>query len=90
MLLSPHRTPAPIDEVARITNPGMASWAIPDSPNCCAKCTFWDDLGRSGKQPSLFGIPEPRRCRKYFGLMNKPGAAVPHNAKACRFFEKST
>jgi hypothetical protein len=87
MQLSSHLTPAPIDGVARITHAGMASWAIPNSPYRCADCTFWDHSGRANKQMHLFGAPTPRRCRKYFALMNKAGAAVPHDARACKFFE---
>jgi hypothetical protein len=88
MLLSRHLTPAPIDEVARLTHPGMASWAVPDTPHCCGDCIFWDRQGRAKKLGRLFGVPEPRQCRKYFMLMNKTGAAVPYDAMACRVFEK--
>jgi hypothetical protein len=88
MLLSPHRTTAPIDEVARATHKGMASWAIPNSPNRCAECVSWNHLNEPNKRHSAFGVPAPRRCEQYYALMNKRGAAVPHFAKACRFFEK--
>jgi hypothetical protein len=86
MLLSLHLTPAPIDEIARVTHPGMASWAIPDTPNRCAECVFWNDLGRSNKQPRR-GVPAPRRYTKYFMLTDKAGAAVPASARACRFYQ---
>jgi hypothetical protein len=89
MLLSRHLTPAPIDEVARITRRGMASWAIPDSPHRCGECQFWNNNGATATSPPpTFGTPAPRRCAKYFTLTNKRGAAVPHNARSCRFFEK--
>jgi hypothetical protein len=88
MLLSRHLTPAPIDEVARVTHRGMASWAIPNSPNRCVECVFWNHLGAPiRKLTGGFGTPAPRRCEQYHILTNKRGAAVPHNAKACRFFE---
>jgi hypothetical protein len=90
MLRSLPLTHAPTDGVARATHKGMASWAIPNSPNHCAGCVFWNHLGAPiRKLTGGFGTPAPRRCSQFTTLTNKRGAAVPHNARACRFFEKS-
>jgi hypothetical protein len=90
LLLSRYPISAPIDEIARITHQGMASWAIPDTSNRCSDCVFWGHPVRATEQPRKFRVPAPRRCTKYRALMNKGGAPVPASAKACRFFQPSS
>jgi hypothetical protein len=93
MLLDLHHLKTESDCPARYTHAGQAGFACPDTRKQCGDCVFWDNLGDPTTQPCrrIGGtIPAPRRCRRYFELMGKPGARVPGEARACRFFQQQS
>jgi hypothetical protein len=47
---------------------------------------FWQHVGYDYGDT---GWINPAPCRKYQEIMNKPGAAVPHDAGACQHFAPS-
>jgi len=87
-LLTPHLTKPYQPGVAAAlaaTVPGMASVAVPDSPNTCRQCARW---GPKSFKRDHRGELKPKRCYKASGLMQgKQQPAVPHQQRACRFFE---
>lgn len=87
-----HLKTAPRDP-ARSTHSGQASWALPNTQDRCGHCLFWDNLGKpTPRQPYRLGgtVPAPRRCAKYTQLMRgEAGEPVPHDARACRYFQQS-
>jgi hypothetical protein len=69
-----------LDERARLTVPGMADWAEPNSRMRCGDCEFWRDAG--DKKPSKV----TRRCQKFTALMGGIlGPRIPHNTRACKY-----
>jgi hypothetical protein len=73
---------AQLESLARATVPGQASWAV--GPQTCRECVSWSNCGRSSKPGVAL---KPRACEKFRQLTGKIGPAIPHNARACRFFE---
>jgi hypothetical protein len=74
---------------ARNTWAGMSHWAG-SGPNgaTCRLCTHWTGCGDLVGNHTLFGTPKPRRCAKYQQMMNgAKGGKVPHDARACKYFE---
>jgi hypothetical protein len=70
------------------TYAGQASWADPDSGKTCRQCSHWTGCGQGTGYVAKWRTLKPRPCAKYRALMNgKVGAAVPHDAFSCRFFE---
>jgi len=71
----------------RISNsfPGMASWGLADAKHTCRECKFW---GVKSFRYDHHGQLEPKRCQRFAQLSSGvQGPAVPHQAKACTFFE---
>lgn len=68
------------------THEGVASWADPSIGHSCRECTFW---GRKTFDRDNHGVLKPKRCYKRVamqrGVLSDP---VPHNAFACRMFER--
>ena len=72
----------------RVTFPGQASWADHESGRTCRECLFWTGCGQGTGYVAKWRTLKPRPCAKFRALMNgKVGAAVPHDAPACRYFE---
>jgi len=75
-------------ERARRTFAGQSSWALDDTKLTCATCRYWNNCGKPTKNYTGSLIERPRSCDKYRQLTGKTGAAVPHDAIACRFYEE--
>jgi hypothetical protein len=76
-----------LEEMRRITVPGMAHWAGSDpGRRTCGKCEHYGyeydrGDGSTRRKHSL--------CAMYFKLMHKHGErAIPENTPACHYFEK--
>lgn len=91
MQTTPHLTagnPAFIDRV-HATHEGQASWA--EGTNTCRECVFWgyaDEPFRRHRAKLGSGRLKNRSCVKFQELTGKEGPGVPHDARACRFFER--
>jgi hypothetical protein len=77
------------DKRRKLTHPGQANWALPSTDRVCRQCVHWDDAGGRQIGRDGHGILKPRACTKYAAMMRARGARVPHDAKACRFFEEN-
>ncbi|WP_439374788.1 hypothetical protein [Bradyrhizobium sp. DASA03120] len=77
-------TSAPFDRVARVSYEGQAHFGeTGPAGECCRGCQFWD------RRTDDRGIhAKPARCKKFTRLTGKPGAPVPADAAACRYFSR--
>jgi hypothetical protein len=73
----------------RATYAGMASWAMTGpAGTTCRECLHWNGCGKDTGYVATWRTLKARPCAKYRSLMNnKTGAAVPHDAPSCRFFQ---
>jgi hypothetical protein len=85
----PHSTGGALDEMARRTFQGMAYFAgTGPQGSTCRECKFWLYLGHHYSNTSQHvGAPKPARCEKFSEMkQGDRGAAVPHQARACKYF----
>jgi hypothetical protein len=76
------RLDSKLGEQARLTMPGMAHWAEPDSRKTCSDCEHWHNA--AGEKENKVA----RRCLKYAALMGGIfGPRIPHDTHACKYFE---
>lgn len=73
------------------THQGMAHFAGTGPIGAtCRECKFWQHQktwsSASGKG---HGMPMPARCMRYRQLMHERGKMVPHDARACKHFERA-
>lgn len=83
-------TPAPFDQMARQSFPGMAHFAgTGPHGSTCRECIFWahgehDYRSKNGK---YHGLILPASCNKYRRLTQNIGDKIPDDARACKYFE---
>lgn len=53
----------------------------------CRNCAFWAPFGHS--HYATRGTLKPQPCAKFKHLTGKLGPDVPHDARACRHFERN-
>lgn len=91
--LSLHFTQPDADLGAKIkaTPSGMAFWAGtgPDLMTC-RQCRFFDHQNSYyAKSGMRGGILKPARCKKFSLLAQRNGDKIPHDTRACKYFEQS-
>jgi hypothetical protein len=73
------------------TPSGMAHWAGsgPDLKTC-RECVFFDH-GNSyySKTGMRGGGLKPAKCKKYRAMTQQNGGNIPHETRACKYFEQS-
>ena len=70
-----------LEEKARLTMPGMANWAEPDSEATCGDCDHWHNAADEKENKIT------RRCLKFAALMGGVfGPRIPHDTSACKYF----
>jgi len=71
------------------TVPGMAFWAMTGPEGVtCRECVFWGWTKKFRRD--RWGHLAPRLCSKYIRMSGgKKGDGVPHDAYACKYFEKN-
>lgn len=74
------------ERLAQITNSGQAFWATtgPDGKTC-RECVFF---GQFKKTKYKQNVLTPSRCQKYTRIAGKQGDAIPHDSRACKYFEQ--
>lgn len=88
--LSDHLTPAPFDQMVRISQPGMAHFAgTGPKGSTCRECIFWnhgphDYRSKNGKYR---GLIEPASCKKFQQITMNVGDKIRDDAQACKYFE---
>lgn len=85
--LTPHLTIPEGYEQRRLhtrSHKGQAHFAgTGPATKSCRECVSWQSIGGYNKDG-----PKPSPCRKFRELTGKVGAAVPHSAHSCKYFEQ--
>ena len=73
------------------THQGMAHFAGTGPAGAtCRECKFWQHQKTwSSETGKGHGAPMPARCMRYQQLMHEPGKMVPHDARACKHFDRT-
>jgi hypothetical protein len=83
MLGNPHMTMISLEQAE--TQPGQASFALPNTEFTCRSCEHW--ANQRGERNHRGNLKEAR-CRKALLSLRDP-PPVPHGAKACKHFAAS-
>ncbi len=77
------------NEMVKNTPSGMAYWAGTGPPGrTCRECRhFGQKKGDIGY--NTHGLLKNAKCAQYLSLSLRDGRAIPHDSKACKFFEES-
>jgi hypothetical protein len=82
------------------SRPGMAHFAgTGPEGRSCRECIHWsrkwkdiehDESIKSGEFKYAHGVLMPRRCRKFWRMMNRQrGKSLPHRMASCRHFSEN-
>ncbi len=90
-LTNPH---GELDAKARRTFAGMAHFEGTGPDNMtCRQCAFWGNANGVDRYAASGGMRahalKPGKCRRFTELMQRPGAGVPHQARACSHFKEN-
>lgn len=87
-----HTTISDIDAKARIAHKGQAHFAgTGPARKTCRQCQFWQFTTYYAVSGAHMGSLKPGKCHKRTMLMRgKVGESVPHDARACRYFDEKT
>lgn len=86
-----HRT-SPVDRLAAMTHAGQAHFAgTGPAHTTCRECVFFSWVGTGGwtsVNGKHAGAPKPACCAKFRDLTGGQGGKVPHDAAACKYFQR--